>query len=96
MSVEGDSRRKLSVPANFLHVHHKYYFLGETMSARINGKILNRKEIDEVFGVALTTIDSWVRRGCPVIERAGKGKMSKYESGTVFSWAIRTDCGERY
>lgn len=49
---------------------------------------MSRKEICEVFGVALRTLDDWVRRGCPVLKKAGSGMPSEYDSGTVFEWRV--------
>lgn len=52
-------------------------------------KILNRAELAFFFGVAKTTIDSWVRRGCPVKKKAeGRGKQAQFDTVEVFRWAI--------
>lgn len=52
-------------------------------------RIKNRAEVAFIFGVAKTTIDSWVRRGCPVKKKAeGKGKPAQFDTVEVFRWAI--------
>ncbi|WP_319548826.1 terminase small subunit [Desulfogranum marinum] len=48
--------------------------------------IVNRKELADIFGVANTTIDAWVSKGCPVIEKGTRGKASKYDTVDVFNW----------
>lgn len=54
----------------------------------IEGKICTRAELAEILGVALTTVDSWVRDGMPVRKRGGKGIPSEYDSGEVIRWWI--------
>ncbi len=50
------------------------------------GKIVNRGDMAEIAGVALTTIDEWVRRGCPVVTRGGRGRAWKFNSADVIAW----------
>jgi phage terminase Nu1 subunit (DNA packaging protein) len=50
------------------------------------GKEVNRTELAEVFGVAMTTIDNWVRGGCPVIERGSKGVSWIFNTADVAAW----------
>ncbi|MEW6520772.1 MAG: terminase small subunit [Thermodesulfobacteriota bacterium] len=54
---------------------------------------VNRKELAKLFGVAPTTVDAWVSRGCPVILKDGKGRPSQYDTADVFKWCLRTQCG---
>ena len=56
-----------------------------TMSGR-GGVALNRAEAAKFFGVALTTIDAWIRRGCPVLERGDRGVPHKLDSAEVAHW----------
>lgn len=59
------------------------------------GKTLNRAEMAGFFGVAKTSIDEWIRRGCPVQKKANtKGKRVEFNSAEVFKWAVGTDCGK--
>ena len=51
------------------------------------GQIVNRTGLSDVFGVALTTIDSWVRLGCPVVVRArGKGQEWQFNTAQIAKW----------
>lgn len=50
------------------------------------GRIVNRSGLSEVFGVSLPTIDEWVRRGCPVVERGGRGRQWQFNTARVRSW----------
>lgn len=34
----------------------------------------------------MTTVDDWVKRGCPVVERGGRGKQWKFNSAQVRAW----------
>ncbi len=50
--------------------------------------IVNRNDIADIFGVAKTTVDAWVKKGCPVLEKPGRGKTSKYDSAAVHKWLL--------
>lgn len=51
------------------------------------GQIVNRTGLSDVFGVALNTIDSWVRQGCPVVQRgAGRGQQWQFNTADVSQW----------
>lgn len=50
---------------------------------------INRKQLAELRGVSLPTIDSWVRRGCPVVTRGGPGKAWAFNPGEVAAWCDR-------
>ena len=51
------------------------------------GKIVNRAELSAIFGVAVTTIDAWVRNGCPYVQKAaGKGKSWQFDTAAVAGW----------
>jgi len=61
------------------------------MSNRVGkGHILNRAATADLFGIAMTTLDDWVRRGCPAVERGSRGKPWKFNSAEVHGW--REDC----
>ncbi|MGS4945536.1 terminase small subunit [Meridianimarinicoccus sp. RP-17] len=40
----------------------------------------------DYLGIAMPTLDEWVRRGCPVRERGGRGKQWKFNSADVIRW----------
>lgn len=50
--------------------------------------IANRSQTADIFGVARTTIDTWRREGCPVMEANGKGQPSKYDTAAMFKWLL--------
>ena len=61
------------------------------MPTSTKGKTLGKYEIAEFFGVAETTVDQWVRRGCPVVERGSKGKQWKINTAQVSDWLRQRD-----
>lgn len=54
------------------------------------GLIVNRAELAGDEGVALTTVDAWVRDGCPVVQRGTKGVAWSFNTAQVSTW-----CRER-
>ncbi len=50
------------------------------------GRNLNRAEMAEFCGIALTTLDDWLRRGCPYVQRGSKGKAWVFNSAKVVQW----------
>ncbi len=59
------------------------------MSVKTKGLIVTRTELADIFGVAMTTVDNWVRRGLPVIQRGTKGKAWQFNTSDVASWLER-------
>lgn len=54
--------------------------------------IVNRGELAAATGAALTTIDGWVRDGCPFIQRgAGRGQEWKFSLPAVIAWLRARD-----
>ena len=65
------------------------------MTVLQKGRIVNRTGLSEVFGVALNTIDSWVRQGCPVVQKgAGKGQEWQFNTAQVSKWLRDRDVEE--
>lgn len=65
------------------------------MSVTQKGRIVNRTGLSEVFGVALNTIDSWVRQGCPVVQKGGgKGQEWQFNTAQVSKWLRDRDVEE--
>lgn len=57
------------------------------MKNSVKGLSLNRADLGKFFGVALTTVDAWVREGCPYVKRAkGKGQQWEFDSAAVAEW----------
>lgn len=53
---------------------------------------VNRGQLAAAMGVALTTLDGWVRDGCPVVQRgAGRGKEWKFSLPDVVAWVRARD-----
>lgn len=50
------------------------------------GLTLNRADTADLFGIAKTTLDDWVRRGCPVVQRGSRGKAWQFSSADVSRW----------
>lgn len=50
------------------------------------GLMVTRVALADAFGVALTTVDSWVRAGCPYIQRGGRGRDWKFNTADVGQW----------
>ena len=50
------------------------------------GQNLNRTEMSDHLGVAMSTLDDWVRRGCPVVSRGGRGRRWQFNSADVRAW----------
>lgn len=46
----------------------------------------NRAELSEYFGVSLVTIDAWVRRGCPYVDRGSRGRPWTFDLAAVVRW----------
>ncbi|MEM5542925.1 terminase small subunit [Sulfitobacter sp. AS92] len=50
------------------------------------GQLLNRTEMADHLGISMPTLDDWIRRGCPVVERGGRGKAWSFNSAEVREW----------
>lgn len=47
------------------------------------GWIVNRVELAEIFGVALSTVDNWISSGCPVAADADRSRGVPYSLNTA-------------
>jgi len=50
------------------------------------GQTVTRAGLADVFGVALPTVDGWVRNGCPYIQRGGRGREWQFDTAAVAQW----------
>lgn len=50
------------------------------------GAEVNRAQLANHFGVAKTTVDDWVQRGCPVEQRGSRGVPWKFNTAEIFKW----------
>ncbi len=51
-------------------------------------RIVSRASLANLQGVSPPTVDAWVRQGCPVVARGGRGKEWKFDNSEVTSWRI--------
>lgn len=52
------------------------------------GQIVNRTGLAECFGVNLTTVDQWRRKGCPVVSKGSKGRAWEFNTAAVMKWRL--------
>jgi hypothetical protein len=52
-------------------------------------EVVSRNGIAHTLGVSLPTVDSWVRRGCPVKKKGGPGKPAEFDLDAVQRWVER-------
>ncbi len=52
---------------------------------------MNKREIAEKFEISLTTLDGWIRRGCPVVTRGARGKDWALDPDQVQAWREQRD-----
>ena len=50
--------------------------------------LANLSEIAEHHKVHRSTVQGWIKRGCPVVEQGGKGKQTILESEAVIKWRL--------
>ncbi len=50
------------------------------------GKVVNKRELAEFFGVSPQSIDGWLSRGCPVLERGAPLVGYKFDTAAVAEW----------
>lgn len=51
-----------------------------------NARHVNRAGLAEIFGVSMPTVDSWVRGGCPVLKRGGRGLEWQFDTAAIAIW----------
>ena len=57
-----------------------------TMKEQAKNKV-NRSDLASVFGIAPTTVDAWIKAGCPYLERpTGRGKGWVFDTAAVARW----------
>lgn len=59
------------------------------MTGPIDGRPINRGELASLCGVSLPTVDGWVEKGCPFLERGSKGVEWRFDSAAVIDWRIQ-------
>jgi len=61
------------------------------MPSIIKGRTLGKQEIADLFGVSETSVDAWIRKGCPIIQRGSKGVAWQINSAAVSNWLRERD-----
>jgi phage terminase Nu1 subunit (DNA packaging protein) len=56
------------------------------MPVTTRGKNVTRIEIADLFGVSHTTVDAWIKRGMPVLQRGSRGKAWQINTAEVSAW----------
>ena len=55
----------------------------------VHGALVNRVRMAAILGVAKTTLDEWVKRGCPVHRPArAKGSPAQFDVARVVRWRL--------
>ena len=55
----------------------------------IDGRSVNRTELASICGVTVVTIDAWRAKGCPWVERGGRGKEWIFDTAAVVDWRLQ-------
>lgn len=50
----------------------------------------NKAQLAELFQVAVSTVDGWIRRGCPVVERGDLARPWTFDALAVAEWRYST------
>jgi phage terminase Nu1 subunit (DNA packaging protein) len=50
------------------------------------GRVVNRRDLADMFGMSLPTIDAWVTKGCPFLQRGGRGREWQFNTADVVRW----------
>lgn len=58
------------------------------MARKGRGQEVSKTELAEFFGVSATTIEHWIRVGCPFIQRGAKGKAWIFSTADVYDWRL--------
>lgn len=53
-----------------------------------HGQIVNIASLASIFGVPRKTLDDWLRRGMPVIQRGGRGKAWQIDTREALDWLV--------
>jgi terminase small subunit / prophage DNA-packing protein len=50
------------------------------------GKVVNKRELAQFFGLSPQAIDGWLTRGCPVLKKGGPLKGYQFDTAAVAEW----------
>lgn len=52
---------------------------------------VNKKQLSDIFGVSVRTIQNWQDQGMPVVRGGGKGNEVLYDSAAAIKWFAERD-----
>ena len=52
---------------------------------------VNKKQLADIFGASIRTIQNWQEQGMPVLRGGGKGNEVLYDSAAVIKWYSEMD-----
>ncbi len=52
---------------------------------------VNKKQMADIFGASIRTIQNWQEQGMPVLRGGGKGNEVLYDSAAVIKWYAERD-----
>jgi phage terminase Nu1 subunit (DNA packaging protein) len=58
------------------------------------GVAVTRQCLADTFGVPLTTVDGWTRRGCPAQQRGSRGVEWQFNTADVHRWLVDDAVGQ--
>ncbi|MCF6777549.1 terminase small subunit [Thiotrichales bacterium 19X7-9] len=64
------------------------------MPTIVKGKVATKQQASDIFGVYVTTIDDWVRRGCPYLEKGGRGRAWSFNTADLFKWRLQEEVNQ--
>ncbi|EGH0547106.1 terminase small subunit [Escherichia coli] len=50
---------------------------------------VNKKQLADIFGASIRTIQNWQEQGMPVLRGGGKGNEVLYDSAAVIRWYLQ-------
>lgn len=58
------------------------------------GKLVNKRELSEIVGVAERTLTTWQQDGMPIAAKRGRGASGGYDTEQVINWMIARQVGK--
>lgn len=55
--------------------------------SRQKGAVANRSELAQLFGCSVMSIDAWVRKGMPYVQKGGRGVAWEYDTAACIAWS---------
>lgn len=58
------------------------------------GKLVNKKELAEIFGKSEATLTTWQKNGLPIKLEAQRGQSNQYDCEDCINWLVRREIGK--